>query len=925
MTRAPFAAAGIAVASALLSGQTSQEPPKATFRSAIDLVRVDVNVIDRNGRPVGDLTARDFTLMVDGKPRSVASAEFIAVSRDAPTIAPSPPHYSSNAAALGSRLIMLVIDQGNIGTDRGKYAADAASQFVKRLNPSDRVGLQTIPGAGPQVDFTTNHVLVETMLKRVVGQAPPDHRAHQIGLSEALILDRGDERLAAEILDRECAAFFTREAGSDPGSCPQQVRLEARSMFAEVKTRTRDSLISLRHLMERLAQTPTPKTVIFLSEGILLDREISDPSWLGPLAARGQVTLYVFQLEPPQPDATRAQKSPSRAADIDLAQEGLGRLAGLARGSVFRVNSNADTMFNRVALELSGYYLLSFAPNAGDRDGKTHKIQIAVPGRRNVEVRSRTEFAIDPVGRQTDEEVLADTLRSPLLATEIGVKVATYTLRDAKENKLKVVIASEIDRSLNPDAKLAVAYALVSARGEVVSSQIETEIQSPLKPNRTQAYFGAIEADPGIYTLKLAVVDSAGKRGSVEHTFRAQLASAGQIRITDLLLAEVGAGGAQGLTPAVSADLTGDILQTYVELYSDAAEPLRNATAVIEVAETEDGRALDTAVARFQPEGEPLRRVAEASVPIAFLPPGQYVARAVVSAGGRKLGQVSRPFRIVRSAPSVAAPGASASRAPGTGAPIPFTSTIDAFERTSVLAPPVVGFFLDRMNVGNRVGTPSPAAVAAAKAGRFDEALQQLSGTAPLASVFISGLALYAKGDLEGAAAKFRESLKLDSEFFPAAFYLGACYAARGQDREAAGAWQTSLVTQSDAPFIYTLLGDAFIRLRAYEQAVDILVEASQLWPDHDEVVMRLGVAQASAGKPADAIPTLDRYLSRHPTDRATLLVAMRAIYDARSAGKGIGTAAEDRRRFDRYAAAYTAAGGPPLPEIETWRRFMHR
>jgi tetratricopeptide (TPR) repeat protein len=200
-----------------------------------------------------------------------------------------------------------------------------------------------------------------------------------------------------------------------------------------------------------------------------------------------------------------------------------------------------------------------------------------------------------------------------------------------------------------------------------------------------------------------------------------------------------------------------------------------------------------------------------------------------------------------------------------------------------------------------------------------------MKGTSPLASVFVSGLALYAKGDLEGAAGRFRESLRLDSEFFPAAFYLGACYATGGRDREAAGAWQMSLITESAAPFIYTLLGDALIRLRDNEQALDILVEASHLWPESDDVQLRLGTAQAAAGKASDAIATLDRYLARHPSDHATLLVAMRTIYETRSAGKSIGTAAEDRQRFNRYAAAYAAAGGPERARVEEWKKFVDR
>ena len=70
-----------ALALALIAAAQEQQPPRTTFKSNVDLVPVDVNVVDKNGRPVTDLTAGDFTLAVDGKPRRIASAQFISVDR----------------------------------------------------------------------------------------------------------------------------------------------------------------------------------------------------------------------------------------------------------------------------------------------------------------------------------------------------------------------------------------------------------------------------------------------------------------------------------------------------------------------------------------------------------------------------------------------------------------------------------------------------------------------------------------------------------------------------------------------------------------------------------------------------------------------------------------------------------------------------
>jgi VWFA-related protein len=900
-----------------------QQPPPQTFRSSVDLVPVDVNVIDRNGRPIADLTAPDFSLKVDGRARRIASAQFIGVTRGVERTPKDPEDYSSNPPSTGARLIMLVVDQGNIGATRGKYAIDAASRFIGRLTPDDRVGLVTIPGAGPQIDFTANHALVQTALKSIVGTADDgEHQNNQIGLTEAIALQRGNRQVIQEILDRECTGLA---AGSALTDCRSALEGQARSLYIDLKGRARDTVLSLRHVMERLARTTTPKTLVLISEGILLDgRDLGEISWLGPLAGRGQVTLYVLQLEPPAFNASNAQSSPTRAADIQFAHEGLGFLAGAARGSVFNVISGADAAFNRLTTELSGYYLLSFEPETGDRDTKTHKIKIEVPGRKDITVRARNEFSVDAPRVLTTEQQLSDAIAAPLLATDIGVKLTSYSFTENDSNRIRVVLAAEIDRSQNAGRKLALAYTVVDSRDQVISAQVEPEVTGGMRPDtQTQVYLGAITASPGTYRLKLAVVDDAGKRGSVEHTIQARLTNAGQLHVTDLLLGEEGGSGGS-LIPTVTANFNGDLLHGYLEVHSEAPEVLKSAAVDIEVASTADARAIETAAARMvEQSAKPDRRAAEGIVPIALLPAGDYVARAVITVAGQRVGQVSRPFRIVRTSPTATTPATTAGGVKGT---IPFTSRTESFERTSVLTAPVVGYFVDRMNIG-RGGSPTPpAAVAAAREGKFDEAsaAAKAGGNSQLAAVFFDGLARYSAGDLAGAAARFRETIKLESDFLPAAFYLGACYAAGGKDRDATGAWQMSLI-DGEAPFIYTLLGDAFIRLGEMNAAIDILKEAAGQWPANDQVQLRLGTAYSRASRPVEAVQALDPYLAQHPEDQDRLLMALRSIYEARSTGQSIGTAEEDKKRFERYAAAYSAVGGTQQAIIEQWRRFVNR
>jgi len=60
-----------------LSAQKRPDTPR--FRVAVDAVRIDAVVTDRDGRIVSDLTAADFEVHQDGNRQSVTFAQFVPV------------------------------------------------------------------------------------------------------------------------------------------------------------------------------------------------------------------------------------------------------------------------------------------------------------------------------------------------------------------------------------------------------------------------------------------------------------------------------------------------------------------------------------------------------------------------------------------------------------------------------------------------------------------------------------------------------------------------------------------------------------------------------------------------------------------------------------------------------------------------------
>jgi len=904
----------------------SQQP---TFRSTVDLVAVDVNVIDATGQPVSDLTLQEFSLSVDGRARRLRSAEFISLNDPGlrNDTRAGTPAVSTNAGHKPGRLIMLVIDQANIRRGMGKEVFRAAAKFVASLSSSDRVALHIIPGTGPVSDFTANHAMVMTMLERVVGQAIEAERTGRVGISEAIAVSNGRDDLAWQgILERECVGLD--DAGS-VNECRQRLVREVREVYVQTVATTNMSLGALRGIIDRLALTAEPKTLVLISEGLVVEQNIVDLSWLAPQMAAAHVTLYGVRLSSPEYNVTMTRRSPTREADQKLLSHGMDELVGRAGGTVFPVSVNPDIPFARLGREISAYYLLSFEPEGTDRDGKHHDINVRV-ARRGLTVRARPTFSADPIGSvKAGAELLTGTLRSALSAADFGLSLSTFSYHDEPSGRVKVILGADIDRTANPAGPLALAYYVRNQSGDLVFGDEEKALLPAAgPPSRAQHFMGGFVLDPGTYVVKLAVVDDSGRRASVEREFEARVTSIGQLRLGDVMLARLGPGGT--LRPIIDGRVESNALVAYTELYSQSATQLADAALRIEIASSEDGRALETTVMTLA-GAQSGKRAAQGSASLSQLADGDYVARVVLVGGGRDLTRVTRPFTLARgSAANDATVPAPVARVPAAPiSPIAFESRIDRFDRRAVLTRPVVAFFLDRLTAGGVTPVPESLlpAIGVARMGHFGDLLHivDASGSDHVAGRFLAGLADLAQGRLDDAAGKLAGVLKTAPEFFPAAFYLGATYAAAGQDREAVLVWRSALVKDPSTPWTYTTLSDALMRLGENARAFDVLRDASRAWPRNDDVLMRWATILSLTGQGDLAVRTLDPYLTRHPDDAERLMLAMRLIYEARFSRRTIESPEADRARFLRYFDAYVKTAAPDRALVEQWKRVIER
>lgn len=895
--------AALAAAQDPAARPASPAPQTPVFEVGVDLVAVDVSVVDAQGRPLMGLQPEDFEIEVGGKPRVVASTEYLGRDLEPVSEAEQPAHYSSNDLAAPGRLVLLLVDRGNIGRGGGRQALAAADRFLGTLAPSDRVGLATVPGPGANIEFTADLAVVRQALKHVVGQAT--RGGVQVPLSEAIAYLQFNDRLRwDQFVGLECGRFGI---ANQYEQCAQQLEADARQVFLDYRERTLQSVRAIESVFLSLRGVPGPKTVILLTEGLATDSP-AETRRLAEAAAEAQVTLFVLLLDTSGVDPEFRKEQLATPEERELESRSLYDLAGLSRGAVLQVIGSSDVPFQRIARELMGYYLVGFEPLPADRDGKTHEIQVRVK-RDKATVRARGLVAI-PTAPPTPQQAIAAALRSPLVERGLPLRVAAWA-RPAPGGKVRLLLAAEVARASRP---VSVGFALIGASGKVAASRLVDGLSAA--QGESVLFTGEAVVEPGDYALRLAAVDAAGRRGSVHRDARAAVVTAGAVLVSDLLLAAPGAGP---MRPAVDLDAGASGVLALVELLGRDKAPLDGATMALDIAETADGPSLLRAPAELGPPDREGVRAARVRVAGGLLPPGPYVARATVSADGRPVAMVSRPFHV---APPAA--GAAAARVPLAASllePVPF-------DRAALLAPAVLSHFMDRLAelVPGPPVPPVAAAVAEARAGR-PQAIEAVLPPSPqkddARTAFLRGVSLYASSRLDPALAELQAALRLRSDLLPAAVYMGACHAAAGRDQDAIGAWQTALSSETGTPVLYAVLADALVRVREPGEAAATLDEALAAFPSDEGLQRRQGLAHAMAGDPAKALDELSRWLESHPDDAEARLATLALLFDGFSREAAGAAKAAERERLRHHARAYIDSRGPNREVVERWLRYI--
>ena len=546
---------------------TSVPPPppaptkqSSTLRASSDLVRIDVEVTDKSGKPIRDLKAEQFSVSDDGKPEKISIFTFQDIEKletataDNTTpivVAIDRPAMATDAEAVSNqvrdrRLIVLFFDLTSMQPDDIARAHDAAMKFVqKQMTNADLVSVVAFATRlTVWADFTNDRTALEKALARLT----PD-----------VMSQLSDPLYAAAQNGEYDVQQYTGAAFS-----PDETEFNAFN--------TDQKLEAVQGLVNVLAAIPGRKAVIQFSGGITQTGEENRTELRAATDAANRADVSIYSIDArglfagiPGGDVTaNAATGTSMFSgasvyhQMDSRQDSRDTLATLSSdtgGRAFFDLGDLSEALPKIQQENGGYYLLGYYLGSNvKRDGRWRPIRVKVnlPG---AHVRYRTGYYaprdFQHLQSEDRQHQLADAMHSdnPVVELPIAVEISTFRLKD---QQIYVPIAAKLSSSAldwaEKHGRREASFDFAAEVRAVPSGQSVAEfqdtIQVKLDTGRFQQvsqgnllYEGGVILAPGNYRLKfVARENETGKIGTFEQGIAIPALPPNRITLSSILL-----------------------------------------------------------------------------------------------------------------------------------------------------------------------------------------------------------------------------------------------------------------------------------------------------------------------------------------------------------------------------------------------------
>ncbi len=409
-----------------------QQPDQSSFTLKVnsDIVLTNVVVRDKKtGEVVRGLTAKDFTILENGKAQQISSFDFESVDQAAPlneatingqtgtSIFNAKNGVANPEELRNHRLIVMFFDLTSMQPEDLERSQDAARNYINRqMQPADLVAIASLDTSlSLDQDFTRNKQLLLNAINAYSG-------------------DQG--------------------SGFQAGATSTTNQVEDTTSFTADEQEYNDlntdrELFAIASISKSLSYITEKKSMLYFSGGIQRDGIENQASLRSAINAAVRSNLSIYSVDTrglqaisPLGDAStgslRGANGYNGAAlqnNLDAnfnTQEVMATLSSDTGGKAFFDSNDFSPAFERIQRDTSAYYVIGFRSTDTRRDGRYRRLSIKL-NRPDLKLEYRPGYYAPAdyqhSTREDRERQLEDQLASDLPATDVAVYMETLYFR----------------------------------------------------------------------------------------------------------------------------------------------------------------------------------------------------------------------------------------------------------------------------------------------------------------------------------------------------------------------------------------------------------------------------------------------------------------------------------------------------------------
>jgi len=548
-------------ASPLSSPQSPKSNPVSVLRTSSDLVRIDIEVTDKSGKPIKGLRADQFVVTDNGKRQDISSFSYADIEsieaageEDAKPVVVPVDNEGPNAPSAEAisdqlrdrRLIVLFFDLTSMQTDDLIRAHDAAQKFVKQqMTKADVVAVVAFSTRITVLaNFTNDRATINKAIAQLTANSSSDLASPLYAAAE-----NGEY----DVQEYTGAAFTPDETEFNVFNTDQK-------------------LAAVEGLANVLGGIPGRKALVEFTGGITQTGEENRTQLRAATDAANRADVSIYSIDsrglfavPPGGDTTTNSATgtsmftgASVFHQTDQREDSRDTLATLSTdtgGKAFFDLGDLSEAFPKIQQDNTGYYLIGYRLGADvKRDGRWRAIRVKVsaPG---AHIRYREGYYaprdFQHLEKEDRDQQLADAVNSDNPVVELPVAVETGMFR-LSEQQTYIPVAAKISASAldwaekhgKRQAEFDFAVDVRAVPSGQAVAQLRDTTQVNLDPERFQQinqknllYQGGVVLAPGNYRLKfVARENESGKIGTFEENLVVAPAQPGKMTLSSVLL-----------------------------------------------------------------------------------------------------------------------------------------------------------------------------------------------------------------------------------------------------------------------------------------------------------------------------------------------------------------------------------------------------